>query len=344
MDQTPFKETFNGTTPLYRQLMDFIIRRIHDGVYSPDALLPSLNEMTAMTGISKETVIKAYQELCKQGILNSQRGKGYYVNRHFLGGKPSVLVIMDKFSAHGQVILEAFMEMVSSQVEVTVLMHYQDLDRFEGFLNTELDKYDYYLVFPHFPVLPGVRQAALELIRRIPPYKLILMDRYLPGISPLAGASYQSLEEDVATSLTPFIDDLRKYRIIRFSCMSVSLYGELIGQTLKQFCQKQGLPIEILSDMPERVEKGDLYFLSGSRLDNKLVTLADRIADARLTLGKDVGIICYNDWPLNKLILGGLTTLSTDFVQMGREAAKMVLSRTLSKVHCHCRLIRRNTF
>lgn len=61
-------------------------------------------------------------------------------------------------------------------------------------------------------------------------------------------------------------------------------------------------------------------------------------------IGDEVGLICYNDFPLNEFILGGLTSLSTDFVEMGRTAGEMVLSGNLSKVHGPCSLIRRKTF
>ena len=47
---------------------------------------------------------------------------------------------------------------------------------------------------------------------------------------------------------------------------------------------------------------------------------------------------------MNELVLGGLTTVSTDFVQMGRLAAEMILNRHMSKVHCPFRMNKRFTF
>ena len=40
-----------------------------------------------------------------------------------------------------------------------------------------------------------------------------------------------------------------------------------------------------------------------------------------LVIGKQVGIISYNETPLKKIILNGITTISTDFEAMGIEAA-----------------------
>jgi DNA-binding LacI/PurR family transcriptional regulator len=42
-------------------------------------------------------------------------------------------------------------------------------------------------------------------------------------------------------------------------------------------------------------------------------------------VGKNVGLISYNETPLKKLILHGISTISTDFHMMGTTAANMVL-------------------
>ena len=47
---------------------------------------------------------------------------------------------------------------------------------------------------------------------------------------------------------------------------------------------------------------------------------------------------------MNELILGGLTTVSADFRQMGRYAAEMILNRRMDKIHCDFRMTRRSTF
>ena len=61
-------------------------------------------------------------------------------------------------------------------------------------------------------------------------------------------------------------------------------------------------------------------------------------------IGKDVGLISYNDVPLNAVVLGGLTTISTDFEKMGTTAAEMILSGKMTKIHNDFRMTRRTTF
>ncbi len=44
-----------------------------------------------------------------------------------------------------------------------------------------------------------------------------------------------------------------------------------------------------------------------------------------LKLGKDVGVISYNDTPLKEILSDGITTVSTDFIHMGKSIARQIL-------------------
>ena len=59
---------------------------------------------------------------------------------------------------------------------------------------------------------------------------------------------------------------------------------------------------------------------------------------------KDVFLISYNEFDLNEVVMNGLTTISTDFKQMGRTAAAMILEKRSWKTHCDFKMTRRNTF
>ena len=66
-------------------------------------------------------------------------------------------------------------------------------------------------------------------------------------------------------------------------------------------------------------------------MENDLVILIERIIGLKLKIGQEVGLISYNDTPLKKIILNGITTISTDFRKMGAMAAEMILNN--SKEH-----------
>jgi DNA-binding transcriptional regulator YhcF (GntR family) len=123
-----------------------------------------------------------------------------------------------------------------------------------------------------------------------------------------------------------------------------SLYGKEILKSVDEFANDNGIEVCVYDTVPQSLEKGDVVLVLNSQLDSGLALLARRISEAGLEPGRDVRIISYNEFPLNEVVLGGLTTMSTDFPSMGRTAAEMILSGIPSKVHNPFRLVRRSTF
>ena len=94
----------------------------------------------------------------------------------------------------------------------------------------------------------------------------------------------------------------------------------------------------------EKIQKHDSFLILNSQLDNELIELIKTAKVKILKAGKDIGIISYNESPINEIILNGLTVFSTDFKQMGKLAAKMILEESMKKIRCDFKLIKRNTF
>lgn len=72
----------------------------------------------------------------------------------------------------------------------------------------------------------------------------------------------------------------------------------------------------------EPIDEGEVYI---SLMEDDLVILIERLLTMPLQIGKDVGVISYNETALKKIILNGITTISTDFEMMGQKAAQMIL-------------------
>lgn len=51
---------------------------VRSGEYPDGCLLPSMNELSAVLDISKETVKKAYSILRNKGYIDAKQGKGFY--------------------------------------------------------------------------------------------------------------------------------------------------------------------------------------------------------------------------------------------------------------------------
>src|SRR5690625_3928066 len=90
--------TFLPNIPKYLSVSEAILNAIRDGVYKRGHRLPSINELSAEYLLSRDTVEKAYKELRRQGIIESVKGKGYYVLRTDVEAPLHVLLVFNKIS------------------------------------------------------------------------------------------------------------------------------------------------------------------------------------------------------------------------------------------------------
>ncbi len=243
---------------------------------------------------------------------------------------------------YNQILLQAFQDTLGDSAHITILLHGQNLDVLEYYLDQHLDRYDYYVISPHFALDKKSQSRAARQLMRIPNRKLIMLDIWIQDVPGNYGVVYQDFRQDARAGLTEGRADIGSR--IKVMVLPQSLYGQVILESVKEFAAENGIDVSVSSAAPDMLEKGDVVLVLNSQLDSGLVELARRIADAGLEPGKDVRIISYNEFPLNQLVLGGLTVLSTDFPQMGRTAARMILSGQPAKIHNPFHLIRRKTF
>jgi GntR family transcriptional regulator len=71
---------WNDSQPIYRQLRDRVVAMILDGVLKEGDPLPSVRTVAADYRVNPLTVLKAYQELADQGLVETRRGLGMFIN------------------------------------------------------------------------------------------------------------------------------------------------------------------------------------------------------------------------------------------------------------------------
>ena len=332
--------------PKYRQVLSEIEGMILDGRLKKGAHLPSMTEIATETGMSKETVKRALVTLRDKGYIASCPGKGYYVSKDAaeIPQKPNILLILGRLDIFKQLLVDSFTVALMGKAEVRILLHNGDADLLEASLDQHLDTYDYYVVSPHFDLDDQTQHRVAKILGRVPNRKLILLDHVNKFMSGQFGAVYQDFENDVATGLADALEELKAVRCLNAVVLPTSRYGECALGAVRSFCSENEIPLRIIDSFPETVEKGEVFLLFSGRLSNELAKIDVILKSNGMRIGKDVGLISYNDVPLNSVVLGGLTTISTDFVKMGQLAADMVLSGKMSKIKNDFRMIRRNTF
>lgn len=71
---------WNEDQPIYRQLRDRVVTMILDGVLTDGDVLPSVRTVAAEYRLNPLTVLKGYQELVEEGLVEKKRGLGMFVN------------------------------------------------------------------------------------------------------------------------------------------------------------------------------------------------------------------------------------------------------------------------
>ena len=71
--------TTGSGTPIYRQIVDQVRLGVATGALGPGDVLPSVRSLADRLVINANTVAKAYAELVRDGVLESQQGLGFFV-------------------------------------------------------------------------------------------------------------------------------------------------------------------------------------------------------------------------------------------------------------------------
>src|ERR1700724_2417647 len=71
---------WNDSQPIYRQLRDRVVDMILDGVLKEGDPLPSVRNVAAEYRVNHLTVLKGYQQLVDEQLVESRRGRGMFVN------------------------------------------------------------------------------------------------------------------------------------------------------------------------------------------------------------------------------------------------------------------------
>jgi DNA-binding transcriptional regulator YhcF (GntR family) len=316
-----------ASTPKYLQLSNAVILAIEEGKLKKGKVLPSINELSFNLEISRDTAEKGYRYLRKIGVIESVPGKGYYVADMAIKRKLKVFLLFNKLSAHKKIVYDAFIAALGDDVLVDFYIYNNDLTLFKKFLNSRKEDYSHYVIIPHF--VEG-EEYAKEVINTIPKDKLVLLDKKINGVDGEFAAAYENFEKDIYHALEQAKDDLSKYHTLKIIFPKKSYFPKEILDGFHKFCQQYAFSHVVVSNIAtEPINEGEVYI---NLMEDDLVMLLERIISMKYQLGKQVGVISYNETPLKKIILNGITTISTDFKFMGTIAAKLILDNSKSHV------------
>lgn len=320
--------------PKYKQIIISITTAIENGELKKGDKIPSINAICKEFFLSRDTVLVAFNELKARGIINSVPGKGYYVESTHIQCSQKVFVLFDELNAFKEILYNSFLENLNGKAVVDIFFHHFNRQVFKNLIEDCAGNYTSYVV------MPAKFKDAHSILKQLPQEKVFILDQTSVELKKHYPAVFQNFEKDVYEALVSGLDLLEKYRklILVFPGGKEPL-GQMKG--FKKFCKKynQKWGNEIISSLKGRqIEPGEVYIVPS---DKDLVALVKMASGAGLTLGKDLGVVSYNDTPLKEVVADGITTISTDFAKMGEYLAQMVLNRVDQQVENPSLLVRR---
>ena len=313
-----------SATPKYLQVVHSILKALESGKLQKDDLLPSINELSFSADISRDTVEKAYRHLKNLEVIGSVPGKGYFITDTGFRQTLRIFLLFNKLSAHKKIIYDAFVETLGGQAAIDFYIYNNDFGLFKKLIAGRKEHYSHYVIIPHF--LEGGENAA-QVINTLPKEKLILLDKRVPGVhGGEYGAVYENFENDIYNALLQARPALAKYHTLKIIFPENSYFPLEIVTGFNRFCQDFAFSHCLVSCVAtEPIAEGEVYI---NLMEDDLVVLINRIMALGLEIGRQVGVISYNETALKSIILNGITTVSTDFLKMGAMAAEMVLNRS----------------
>ncbi|MHC4291922.1 MAG: GntR family transcriptional regulator [Planctomycetota bacterium] len=70
----------SSSVPIYRQIADQIRYQIAAGILKEGDKVPSVRELALQVAVNQNTILKVYNELCRENVLKIERGEGTYVS------------------------------------------------------------------------------------------------------------------------------------------------------------------------------------------------------------------------------------------------------------------------
>lgn len=323
----------NVGIPKYKQIISSIEKTIEDGLLKKDEKLPSINKVCLEFSLSRDTVLQAYDELKKRGIIYAILGKGYYIKSTEVTIKQKVFLLFEELNIFKEDLYNSFLDSIGTDVQVDIFFHHFNIQVFKKLINESNGNYTKYIIMP-----TNLAEAA-AVIKTLPVNEVYILDQTNPELKSYP-AIYQNHLKDIYNGLFKGKSKLNKYEklILIFPGFREPL-GMKIG--FESFCNDHKFSFEVTADFKNReIKKGEVYIIP---TDRDLVRVIEKAKLQNLKLGSDYGIISYNETPLKKIVENGITTISTNFDAMGKILAHMILKGKKQQIENESALIIRNS-
>lgn len=300
-----------GNVPKFRRVVNAVNYAISEGRLRVGDVLPSVNQMCAEYGLSRDTVFKAFSMLKEQGTIESVPNKGYFVADQM----KKVFVFLDTFKAYKEVLYDSFVRNLPKNVIADVNFHHYNPRIFKKLIEESIGRYTRYII------MPFEAEGNADVLKLIPQDKLLIIDWNV-----YSGEGSSVLYQDFGGAFSEGLADvkhlLNRYNAVHMLYPSYTNHPKESVTAFVQFCKDNAIEHAVEDNAEDFAVKPGVAYVSVS--DRMLGRFLEQCRERKLEPGRDVGFVSYNETPMKKFIYKGITVFSTDFEYMGRRAAQWV--------------------
>jgi DNA-binding transcriptional regulator YhcF (GntR family) len=318
---TPISISKTSGTPKYVQISDSIIELINNGLLAKGEKLPSINEISNENHLARETVVKAFSNLREKGLVTSIHGKGFYVSNTDTKTINRIFVLFDTFTSYKETLYYGMKKAFDKKTILDIYFHHFNFNVFRNLISSHLGAYTSYVIIPMY------HKKIDEALALIPEEKLYLLDVWPQHLEREFVGIYQDFENDVWDTFSSIQHLIKKYKTLTLVFRNtITDVPKCLEKGFVDYCTAHKIKHRVnYEKVGLNIKKGEAYIVID---DEDLVRLVESAKNHDVEIGKDLGIISYNDTPLKKVVGNGISVISTDFSAMGTGIAEMIMQAT----------------
>lgn len=307
----------HSSSTIYSQLAEFIISAIQSDNIKIGNRLLSVNEACREYNVSRDTVLAAYKLLQERNIVTSVPGKGFFVVGKNSTDTVRLYILFDAMNQYKETLYRSLLDNLGDKYEISIAFHYYNVDFFDTHVSNAIGIYDYYILMPHF------KEDVTPTIDKIPAERLLLLDAFPSNYTNNCAAVYQNFHSDSYEGLKSILEKLRRYEALHIIYNDKFQYmpsGYIEGAY--RFSGEFKFPVYVEPGFDMNNICPNHCYMAVSERD--LAAIIKSITAKGLKIKEDIGLMSLDDTPLKEVLIGGITTLTTDFELMGRTAAELI--------------------
>jgi len=190
--------------PKFKHIIHFFEKTIEEGRLKKEKKIPLINKESSVFSLSRDTLLQAYEELKKRGVIYSIPGKGYYIKSIEKTIKQRIFLLFDELNVFKENTYSSFLKSIVKRGKVDVIFHHFYIQVFKKLVNDANGNYT------NFIIKPTNISDATKIIINLPVNEDYIFNQTNPELKS-NHAVYQNHHKDIFDALLKAKFQLKKH-------------------------------------------------------------------------------------------------------------------------------------